>query len=103
MHLQHVWVVTLCTLLAGCQWYDPADVTCYGDHHCPATMQCVSGSCEGAESQGLDDDDTSGNMICTDTCSYAGDGECDDGGPGSAYDVCAYGTDCTDCGPRSPM
>ncbi|MFP6639442.1 MAG: DUF4215 domain-containing protein [Myxococcota bacterium] len=29
MHLQHVWVMFLFALLAGCQWYDPADVTCY--------------------------------------------------------------------------
>jgi len=33
-------------------------------------------------------------------CRWAGDGECDDGGPGASYDVCAHGTDCTDCGPR---
>lgn len=38
---------------------------------------------------------------CTDTCRYAGDGECDDGGAGAAYSVCALGTDCTDCGPRA--
>lgn len=37
---------------------------------------------------------------CTDTCSTRFDGECDDGGPDSVYDVCALGTDCTDCGPR---
>jgi len=38
--------------------------------------------------------------LCTDTCTYAADGECDDGGPGSLYSVCELGTDCTDCGPR---
>lgn len=38
--------------------------------------------------------------LCTNTCPYANDGECDDGGPGSLYDVCAFGTDCGDCGPR---
>ncbi|HJL18008.1 MAG TPA: hypothetical protein RMH99_20250 [Sandaracinaceae bacterium LLY-WYZ-13_1] len=37
---------------------------------------------------------------CTDTCVYAGDGDCDDGGPGADYALCAYGSDCTDCGPR---
>ena len=37
---------------------------------------------------------------CSNTCSSSGDGECDDGGPGSLYDVCALGTDCDDCGPR---
>jgi hypothetical protein len=42
-------------------------------------------------------------MLCTDTCSYAGDGDCDDGGPNSDFDLCPYGTDCTDCGPREPL
>ena len=37
---------------------------------------------------------------CDNTCQYAGDGECDDGGVGSEYDLCSYGTDCTDCGSR---
>ena len=32
------------------------------------------------------------------SCSYASDDACDDGGPGSEYSVCALGTDCTDCG-----
>ena len=45
--------------------------------------------------------------LCTDTCGpegkpggWAGDGACDDGGEGSEFDVCDFGTDCTDCGPR---
>ncbi len=38
--------------------------------------------------------------LCGDTCGWANDGECDDGGEGSAYSVCDLGTDCTDCGPR---
>ena len=42
----------------------------------------------------------SGTGLCTDTCLYAYDGECDDGGPGSDYSVCDYGTDCFDCGER---
>ncbi len=37
---------------------------------------------------------------CTNTCSYASDGVCDDGGPGATYSVCPYGTDCVDCGVR---
>eukprot|EP00900_Chrysochromulina_parva_P002599 jgi/Chrpa1/1233/Chrysochromulina_OHIO_Genome00002577-RA len=45
--------------------------------------------------------------LCTNTCignpSYASDGDCDDGGPGSEYGAwCVYGTDCIDCGPRQP-
>ena len=53
------------------------------------------------------------SSTCTETCNYASDGDCDDGGPGSV-DVlwkvalgllggdypCPLGSDCTDCGPR---
>jgi hypothetical protein len=46
--------------------------------------------------------DTEDRPGCTDTCPYAYDGVCDDGGPGSQYAVCELGTDCTDCGPREP-
>lgn len=38
--------------------------------------------------------------LCSNTCEYAADGECDDGGPGSDYDLCPLGTDCDDCGSR---
>jgi hypothetical protein len=38
---------------------------------------------------------------CTNTCIDASDGYCDDGGPDSDFDICAYGTDCNDCGPRT--
>ena len=41
--------------------------------------------------------------LCTNTCEYAHDGECDDGGANSLYDLCALGTDCSDCGPRTPV
>ena len=37
---------------------------------------------------------------CLESCTYASDGTCDDGGPGAAYASCALGTDCTDCGVR---
>ena len=39
---------------------------------------------------------------CDNTCNTSNDNECDDGGPGSLYNVCALGTDCADCGPRTP-
>lgn len=38
--------------------------------------------------------------VCDDTCSYAYDGVCDDGGEGSSFSVCDCGTDCSDCGER---
>jgi len=36
----------------------------------------------------------------TGRCSTASDGTCDDGGPGSRYSGCPYGSDCEDCGYR---
>ncbi len=40
--------------------------------------------------------------LCDDSCTFASDMECDDGGPDSMTSVCAFGTDCSDCGPRDP-
>ena len=40
--------------------------------------------------------------LCSETCSFTGDGDCDDGGPGAEYSACDLGTDCTDCGVRCP-
>lgn len=37
---------------------------------------------------------------CTNTCEFANDGTCDDGGTGSSFDICLLGTDCADCGAR---
>ena len=41
--------------------------------------------------------------LCDNSCQYANDGECDDGGPFSDYDYCGFGTDCADCGPRDDL
>jgi len=38
--------------------------------------------------------------LCSNSCKYAHDGECDDGGPGAKYRDCELGTDCADCGER---
>ena len=40
------------------------------------------------------------SLLCDDSCQYANDGACDDGGTDSDYSVCDLGTDCTDCGNR---
>jgi hypothetical protein len=37
---------------------------------------------------------------CTEMCTYASDGLCDDGGPGSEFSICNHGSDCADCGTR---
>jgi hypothetical protein len=40
--------------------------------------------------------------VCDTSCSWDGDGVCDDGGTDSVFSVCTFGSDCTDCGPRNP-
>ena len=45
-------------------------------------------------------------MVCTNACGgnglIPGNGICQDGGPGSEFSECPYGTDCDDCGLRVP-
>lgn len=41
-----------------------------------------------------------GDSFCLDSCQFAGDGECDDTGPGAITGACVLGTDCSDCGSR---
>ena len=38
-----------------------------------------------------------GHRTCDDSCASSHDDDCDDGGPGAEYSLCAAGTDCTDC------
>ncbi|MEM7136262.1 MAG: hypothetical protein AAF500_06785 [Myxococcota bacterium] len=42
----------------------------------------------------------SGSALCSNTCDFPRDGECDDGGDGSVTTLCSFGTDCDDCGAR---
>ncbi|HNO76709.1 MAG TPA: carboxypeptidase-like regulatory domain-containing protein [Phycisphaerae bacterium] len=58
---------------------------------------CQGGSPHVAESG--DAFETLGN--CTNTCEFANDGICDDGGPNSFSRSCELGTDCGDCGIRA--
>ena len=39
--------------------------------------------------------------LCSNSCEYARDGECDDGGLHSDYQECPIGSDCADCGRRT--
>ncbi len=60
--------------------------------------------CDGYGTVDGGDDADSGvgaGELCTNTCRFASDGDCDDCGPGSDYSLCDIGTDCADCGPRS--
>ena len=38
---------------------------------------------------------------CENTCKYAKDGTCDDGGANATHAICRLGTDCEDCGVRT--
>jgi len=42
-------------------------------------------------------------LECGRACPYAYDCDCDDGGVGAAYHMCALGQDCADCGPRTVL
>lgn len=50
--------------------------------------------------QGCFKDKNATEEVCDNTCQYAYDGQCDDGGPNSLYSLCDCGTDCADCGTR---
>lgn len=58
------------------------------------TLIACSDSSEGSGAQGA-------QTLCTNTCAYPNDGECDDGGAGSVTSLCTYGSDCGDCGSRT--
>jgi hypothetical protein len=78
---------------------------------CPGgDATCMTDACTEIQGQGCTDfacptgkTRDCADVRCSDSCSAANlaDGFCDDGHPLSAsYSLCAYGTDCSDCGPR---
>jgi len=106
------------TAVVGCLAEDGAEEDVYEDTECDTDecddscgecedgSQCIEGQCvpdevEEAEEEEAEEEEETEDMLCTNTCRWAGDGECDDGGPRSLYSVCDYGSDCDDCGPRS--
>lgn len=44
---------------------------------------------------------TTVEVFCENTCIFANDSSCDDGGPGSLNKYCEFATDCADCGERT--
>ncbi len=115
------FLLLLAVTTAGCDGASPecvcrvsrgavtVELAC-GESRCEAGEQLVcdattglrfTGACSGADAgPGFDAGPPSAGL-CEDSCPTAGDGECDDGGEGSLFDVCALGTDCADCGPRT--
>jgi serine/threonine protein kinase len=70
------------------------------DDHCTRSFTLTPDPTHGPWELVLEQGCFERNTICYNTCQWANDGECDDGGPGSLYNICAFGTDCADCGPR---
>ena len=69
---------------------------------CPLGHDCTD--CGASDREGLVElMRNADGLYCDEICGFSDDGECDDGGPGSETDFCRYGSDCIDCGPRSPM
>ena len=60
---------------------------------CGSSPYCTRSSGGGGSTGGM-------SGYCNDDCRFANDGDCDDGGPGSDYDLCDFGSDCGDCGTR---
>lgn len=90
-----------CTDSDACNYNSSAtrdDGTC--NYGCYDIGSSSGGSSSGGSSSG---GSSSGGYLCTNTCTYAYDGVCDDGGSGSSYSVCDYGTDCNDCGSRPAL
>jgi hypothetical protein len=81
----------------GCTCRSCADQEC-GDNGCGTSCgECSSGwYCH-------DTDHTCsyGDPLCNDSCRYEADGDCDDSGRDCDFRLCGFGSDCTDCGPRT--
>lgn len=70
---------------------------------CPSSSKSADGSPKyelRMEEPGLGGFDGTFDTVCENSCRSPNDGDCDDGGIGSAYAYCALGSDCTDCGGR---
>lgn len=80
---------------------------CYGST-CSSWMQLETYNCSilesefGCECSGCDCGAISGGN-CENDCFWSYDGQCDDGGQGSAFSLCGYGSDCSDCGSRESI
>ena len=83
--------------------YTCQDCTCEG--HCGIIWQCDDLDCGGCNDGLYCNGETyvceEGTEMCNNSCVYAGDGDCDDGGLGCDFDFCEFGSDCDDCGVRT--
>lgn len=99
---------TACSMMPGC-YYDTTSSACVDipgcngvpQESCPYVPGCSW--TDGTSDTTGSGESGSGGGICSDACQVAGDGDCDDGGPGSEFTDCTYGTDCSDCGTREDL
>lgn len=73
----------------------PKDVSCVGS--CTKTKATTTSTTTITRFVGTTITTT---VLCSNTCYWPHDGECDDGGPNSIDKYCGFGTDCGDCGTR---
>jgi len=100
-----------CSCTPNCTGRTCGDDGCGGSCGTCTTGTCVSGTCSctpNCTGRTCGDDGCGGSCgtcgsLCTDTCAYSLDFDCDDGGPFSDYSLCDLGTDCFDCGPRTAV
>ncbi|MFT6396400.1 MAG: hypothetical protein ACJAYU_001143 [Bradymonadia bacterium] len=84
----------------GPQWQVPCAYLDYMAGEPGVSGPGAGGTVTGVVSRSGQTSGAGSGSICTNTCGTPNDGECDDGGPGSLYSICSYGTDCNDCGTR---
>lgn len=87
------------TYQCGSSWCIPSGSVCCAsvgnpDKYCPGGTVCTT---DGRCSSGGGGGSGGSGGGCDNSCQYANDGACDDGRPGAAFNVCAFGTDCSDC------
>ena len=92
-------VVSGCTDIKKCQ-VGTEGCVCKSSGACEPGLMCWRDSATADAASG-DDRGVCLAEICEDTCDNANDVSCDDGVANARYDICACGTDCSDCGPRS--
>jgi cysteine-rich repeat protein len=112
MDLRAAWVVCLVASLwlAGCgsEESDGASDQGGGEDSATDTVEADSRDTATTEDSATDTADTADTadeveepvLLCDDSCQFANNLVCDDGGPGATSDICPLGADCADCGPR---